>query len=203
MKKLLSAFLGICACAISAQAQVTVKPGIRAGLNLSKLTDTDFDYQPNFYAGGFLAIKLSKIYTLQPEITYSAQGAKANITYQYDDIAQDGHATQHISIGYLSFGIINKFTFNDAFDIHFGPAIDFQTDSNVSTNSDVDLTFMAGLGCKLPYGFGLEARVKKGIIDVLDSDNYNGYNNYVGNWNTNVVFQLGLNYSFDAKGTTK
>lgn len=185
-----------------AGAQVTFKPGIRAGVNFAQLTQTDFDSKTDFYVGGFGAIKFTRFYTLQPEINYTRQGASGDAAF-YDPFS--GNTTQFsgdIDIDYLSFGIINKFTFNDAFDIHVGPTLDFETSSNVRTNSDVDLAFTAGIGYTLPIGLTIEARVKKGLVDVLETDSYNDFF-FVEDYNTNFVFQLGLSYRFNITGTTK
>jgi hypothetical protein len=182
-----------------ANAQVTIKPGIRAGLNLSSYTNTDFDYSTNFYAGGFVAFRLSRFYILQPELNYSKQGADADLVYSPGTPI----VKSNISVDYLSFGVINKFTFNDQFDIHVGPTLDFETDGNVNTNTEVDMAVTAGMSYTFPFGVSIEARVKKGFLDVLESDDYNNSDIYVDDWNTNIVFQFGLAYRFDAKGTTK
>lgn len=185
----------------AANAQVTFKPGIRAGVNFSKITQTDFDTKTDFYVGGFGELKLTRFYVLQPEITYSRQGASNGSYFDYNtntEIKLNGD----IEVNYVSFAVINKFTFNDQFNVHVGPTLDFETDSNVRTNSDVDLAFTAGLGYTLPFGLTIEARVKKGIVDVIESDNYY-YGNFMEDYNTNFLFQLGLSYSFDVKGTTK
>ena len=197
MKKyiLLALFAGF--FIMEANAQVTVKPGIRAGVNFSRFSDTEFDMRPDFYAGAFVAMKLTRFYTLQPEITYSRQGAKADFSTAIAGVPDD------IKIGYVSFGVMNKITFNDEFSLLLGPTIDFETESNVSTNSDVDLAIMGGLGYTLPFGLTIEARAKFGVIDVLESDTFNGTDTYVDDWNTNVTLQLGISYSFDAKGATK
>lgn len=203
MKKIIALFAVLAIG--TAKAQVTVKPGFRAGLNLSRLTQTDFDYKTDFYAGGLVAIKLSRFYTLQPEITYTRQGAKGDITV-FNDAAQVYEVKkQNLNIDYLSVGLINKFTFNDKFDVHLGPTMDFQTDSNSYTNTDVDLDFQAGIGYTLPFGLTFEARVKKGLIDVLETDDYKSYQDgfYVDNYNTNLVFQFGISYTFRITGTTK
>lgn len=185
----------------TANAQVTIKPGVRAGVNFAKLTQTDFDTKADFYVGGFAAIKFTKFYTLQPEVNYSRQGAGEGTYYDYDTDMYV-RLNDKVEINYISFGIINKFTFSDQFDVHFGPTLDFETDSNVYTNSDVDLAFTAGIGYTTPFGLAIEARVKKGIVDVLESDDY--YNNsFVDDYNTNFLFQIGLSYAFDVKGTTK
>lgn len=181
---------------------VTIKPGLRGGLNLAKLTQTGFDYKTDFYAGGFVAMKFTRFYTLQPEITYSRQGSKGMRTIFNEQAQVFVNSDEAIDISYLSFAIINKFTFNDQLNVHFGPTMDFQTDANVYTNSDVDLAFVAGIGYTLPMGLTIEARVKKGIIDVLESDDFSNFE-YVEDYNTNLVFQFGLSYSFDMTGTTK
>ena len=95
------------------QAQVTFKPGLRAGLNLSKITQSDASTRTDFYIAGFGELKLTKYYTLQPEISYSKQGGNDvlveifnNQTGNYDLSKED------ISVDYISLAIVNKFTFN-------------------------------------------------------------------------------------------
>src|SRR5690606_32046303 len=90
-------------------AQVTAKPGFRAGANFSNFSHTDFDYRTDFYVGGFVALQLNNFYAIQPEINYSRQGAAANLRY-YDN----GTITsfeKDIEIEYLSMVFINRFSF--------------------------------------------------------------------------------------------
>jgi hypothetical protein len=205
---LLFAFLFL--SAITASAQVTVKPGIRAGANFSKITNTDLDGKTDFYVGGFAAIKLTKFYTLQPEINYSRQGGKGDVyTYNYD--VQD-YRNEHVdlTLQYISLAVINKFTLTDNFNIHVGPTLDILTDSPIYSDSDVDLGLTAGIGYTLPFGLSIEARVKKGIVDVVDGyyysnsgNNGNDYYSYNGNSATNLVFSVGLSYSFNVTGSSK
>ena len=174
------------------QAQVSFKPGIRGGLNFSHFTDDNynngyyygsgnyinggnsgFNSKTDFYLGFFGALKLSKYYTLQPEIDYSNQGTS------YNDV---NNSTANLNVSYLSITIVNKFTFSDKFNVHFGPTMDFVVDKNFNTESDVDLAFQLGAGYNFTNNFGIEARVKKGIVPVIYDS---------GNDHTNVVFSLG------------
>ena len=175
-------------------AQVSFKPGLRAGLNLSHFTQTDdsdeeFKSKSDFYIGGYGELKLTKYYTLQPEITYSRQGSK----YEYvGTVFGPGSSNSTtFDVTYLSFAVVNKFTFNDKFNFHVGPTIDFlvEKDRRIDYNSDVDLAFLLGLGYNFNSNFGIEARVKKGIVPVVD------YNDS----QTNVVFSFGATYTFDIK----
>ncbi len=194
----------------AAQAQVTFKPGIRAGLNFAHFTKGDgyssyyYGYDPvqdntlvdyksktDFNAGFYGALHLTKYYTLQPEINYSRQGS--NIEY-YDGTRL---TKTKVDLGYLSVGIINKFTFTDKFNFHLGPTIDFIVDKPVAiarnVDSDVDLAFTAGFGYNFTKNFGIEGRIKKGIIPVYYTSGYSDGNH------TNVVFQVGGTYTFDLK----
>jgi hypothetical protein len=163
---------------------------LRAGLNFSHFTQTDnveedFKSKSDFYIGGYGELKLTKYYTLQPEITYSRQGTK----YEYSEPGNSFNRT--FDATYLSFAVVNKFTFNDKFNFHIGPTMDFlvEKDKNLNYNSDVDLAFLLGLGYNFNSNFGIEARIKKGIVPVIDySDSQ-----------TNVVFSLGATYTFDLK----
>ncbi len=178
------------------QAQVTFKPGIRAGLNFSHFTKGDYDYfdegttgndrdfssKTDFYFGVVGTIKLTKYYTLQPEVNYSRQGT----VYKNNDYGID----KTLNVSYLSIALANKFTLTDKFNIHAGPTIDFQVDSDFNTDSEVDLAFFLGAGYNFTKKFGVEARIKKGFIPVLDYSDGN---------HANVVFSLGANYTFDLK----
>ncbi len=176
----------------SAQAQVSFHPGLRAGANFSHFTEGDYNYYndsmvrddnysstADFYIGFFGALKLSKYYTLQPEINYSAQGS--------DYRSAAGNKT--FKVDYLCFQAINKFTFSDKFNVHLGPTLEFVVDKNFDVDADVDLAFVLGAGINLTPNFAIEARVKKGIVPVIDyNDNH-----------TNVVFSVGGTYTFDLK----
>lgn len=201
-KTLLFAFLIL--ATISVKAQVTFKPGIRAGANFSQITNTNLGNKTDFYVGVFGALKLSRFYTLQPEINYSRQGGKGNI------IVHDGNQNTEsqnvdISLNYISLSAMNKFTFSDQFNMHVGPTFDIITNSKNNYSTEVDMCLAAGIGYTLPMGLTIEARVKKGIIDVVDSyytgNYYNSLNDYGST--TNLVFSLGLSYSFDVKGASK
>lgn len=189
---LLFTFFGI----LQAQAQVTFRPGLRGGANFSHFTkgndyyyyDTDnidmqrgdYSTKTDFYLGFYGALKLSKYYTLQPEINYSAQGSEYKSPTNYNG---------KYDVDYLSFSVVNKFTFGDKFNVHFGPTLDFVVDENFNTDAGVDMAFVLGAGINLTPNFGIEARVKKGIIPVIDFNESH----------TNVVFSIGATYTFDVK----
>lgn len=231
MKKILIAsllFLGFA----QMSAQVTFRPGVRAGANFSHFTDGDFEDQSytttsegqliripsteyksktDFYVGIYGALKLTRFYTLQPEITYSRQGSKIE-SFDVNFNGMLEKRSSQIDLSYVSVAIVNKFTFNNMFNMHIGPTIDILADQSgdfedsylplnngdyyyydnaIDTDSDIDLAFVFGLGINFTKNLGLEARVKKGIIPVLD---------YSSEDHTNVTFSAGLTYTFDITG---
>lgn len=203
MKKIfLVAFIslfGIC----EMSSQVTFTPGIRGGLNLSNITQTDGSYKPDFYIGGFGAINFTKRYTLQPEINYSRQGANDIVSQEYNANTGDYFYTKKdVSINYISLSAMNKFNIVDGFQIMVGPTLDFIVGDNLSYQyNEVDLGVNLGFGYKFPSGISIEARFKKGIADVLDGNYYyNGDNYFFDDYNTNNVFQFGVSYAFNLKG---
>lgn len=195
MKKFIAVFF-ICFFAYQANAQVTIKPGVRAGLNLSTFTNSDFDRKADFYVGGLLAIKLASFYTLQPELTYSRQGAKGQ-TYEYyfpdfDPVVQGTYRDYDYEISYLSLGVMNKFRIVDGFHAIVGPTLDFRLDDNFITYQrpqDIDMTLNGGIGYTLPMGLTIEARYKMGLLDIFgnyeDDDYYDDENN--GNYDDVIL----------------
>lgn len=229
MKKTLIAALLLFGFA-QVQAQISFRPGVRAGVNFSHLTESDdnrrIEYDPetnmnyregtqfesltSFYVGLYGALKLTKFYTLQPELNYTRQGAEAK-TLDYNTYTHAFSAyRQNIELSYLSIGVINKFTFNNL-NIHVGPSIDIIVDksdddlfagsqpmdpasgyyyntSYFNTDSDIDLALTLGVGYNFTKNLGIEARVKQGLVPVFD---------FWDDGNRNVVFSAGLTYTFN------
>lgn len=208
MKKHFFFLLAASLVAFSGFSQVEFKPGVRAGLNLSRFTNTESSNKADFYVGAQFGIKLAKFYTLQPELVYSRQGATIE-EYQYNSFdVFIGKKDVRYNLDYLSLGIINKFTFGSGFQFVVGPTIDFKVGDNFPTYLSneligVDFALVGGIGYEFKNGVTIEARFKQGMIDIF-GDNYNDYNDDNGNGNydeviLNQLFQIGVSYSFDFK----
>ncbi|WP_281637855.1 porin family protein [Flavobacterium marginilacus] len=200
---------------VQSNAQVTFQPGVKGGVVFSRLTNFDSDFKTGFYLGGQLAIKFNKLYTLQPELVYSQQGANSN----YSDLLIDNYYNQSIitvnnsvkhSLDYLSLGAISKFSFGTGFHVIVGPSLDFKVNDNFDKSyfySDspigFDFAIVGGFGFSFPNGLSLDARFKQGVVDIYGNNyNTNIDNNNNGNYDEVVLnqsFQLGLSYSFDIK----
>lgn len=188
MKNLFLTFALIVASA-AAFSQITVKPGVRAGVNFATITNTDLNYKTDFYFGVFTEIKFAAFYALQPEINYTRQGGKDKLSSDFD-----------VEIQYVSFGAANKFSpFKDR-GLHFiaGPAINIKTgdNNNIYDNYEsYDIVLFGGIGYEFPFGLSIEGRYNLGLIDVFGYDLY--YDVSIDNVLLNNVFQLGATYKFN------
>lgn len=186
-------------------AQVSFNPGLRGGLNFAHFTQTadpneKYSNLTDFYIGFLGELDLSKVYSLQPEINYTRQGSV------YERRQPNNLLTSNqIKVSYLSLGLVNKFKINK-FNIQVGPTIDININDKgktiaptYDTSGDpyfydyydyeytpIDMTLFIGAGYDITDNFGVEARIKRGFIDVTDW----------GTGGNNVVIQTGVYYKF-------
>jgi len=196
MKKIIL-FIAVLACSATSQAQVTFSPGIRAGANISSISNTDGSSKTGFYIGAVGSLKLAKFYTLQPEIGYSSQGAKDISLYNYDDSYNGYIQKKDINLDYVSITLMNKFSFQQLF-LQVGPSIDVLVSSSKYIANDIDIATNIGLGIDITKNFTIEARFKMGMIGLID-DYYNSYENsnyYIYNNNRGRTFQIGGIFKF-------
>lgn len=182
-------------------AQKRVSPGVRAGVNVATLSNLGADFKADFYAGAILSLNLAQRYTLQPELTYTRQGA--NHVVFMDEETGTPTGQENVTIQYLSLGVINKFYFVEGFHGLAGPSIDMKVGKNfprIDFDDDdyggVDLGIALGLGYTLPFGLTVEGRFKTGLLDAFKNDYFLGMFDDPDDISLNRVFQVGLSYSF-------
>lgn len=193
----------------TALAQVTVRPGVRSGINISKITNGHGDANTDFYVGGYAAIKFTRFYVLQPELTYSRQGGELRYSYLYSNDPVIDYGFQDLEINYLNFTIANKFSPipNAGLNFIVGPSFNIKVSDNNNnyTYEEIvgfDFALLAGIGYDFPFGLGIEARYNQGLIDIFgyefvdddDDDEFDFDEVYL-----NSYFQIGLTYTFDFK----
>ncbi|MHC0439638.1 porin family protein [Flavobacterium sp. 3-210] len=190
-------FIGVA----SMQAQVSVNPGIRGGLNLTSLTNIDNNsMKADYYIGGLVAIKFNRYFTLQPEITYSRQGAEGREYYNGSNAFQDAK----YELNYVTLGAVAKFNFGGkGFHVLAGPSLDLKTSDNFGRYGydpiGTDFAFVGGIGYTLPNGLTFEARFKQGLIDIYGYDGIDYDDYYYDQIILNQVLQFGISYTFKVK----
>lgn len=188
-------FLGACTT-LSAQKKTSF--GLRGGANISNLSNSDLETKAGGYLGAFLNIRFSELYALQPEVGYSNQGGDTKFSGGSD-----------VDIHYISITAANKFFVKNT-GLHFiiAPSIDFDVDDTpvgiVNRDEGNDITFVdiaiaVGLGYEFKNGLAVEARYKRGTLDVFSGDfhDFTTQPIYEEENQFNEVFQLGLAYRFN------
>ena len=170
-----------------ANAQVTFKPGVKAGITLSKFTGiiedknnfnsivrkTSFSIKPDFYLGVLGTIDFTRFYALQPEVLYQRQGSIVSNLNEFDSVK--------VSLSYLSLNAANKFKFNKL-NLQVVPSLDFLLDKNYNVEINQNL--------------GVEMRAKWGAIPVLYTEPILSGQTSSRMSHGNFSLQIGLTYSF-------
>lgn len=182
-------------------AQSTDGPrfGIKAGGNLSSFTGGDSKSKIGFYAGAFVNVPISDVFSLQPEIVYSQQGAKVKGDYE---MATYTIKNMQQNFSYINVPVMLQYNATPEFYLEAGPEFgllvnaqakgDINGQTYKGNNKDAMKTFNFGVGIGLGYKFtpnlGVNARYIAGITKILKND--------FGDSSKNTNFQLGVNYYF-------
>lgn len=192
-RMILAAFvLGTCTAAF---AQQQLKFGPKAGVNFANLSGLDnTEMKTGFHVGAVAEIKFNEKFSIQPEVVYSAQGAKGML----NNI--EGKA----NLDYINIPILAKYYIVDGFSVEAGPQVGFLvkaegkgTVNNVSVTTDVKDNFKStdfglgfGLAYDLPVGMFVNARYNLGLSDIRN-------NTSSGDAIKNNMIQVGIGYKFD------
>ncbi len=186
---------------LAGTARSQVMLGVKAGLNLSKLslsdgsgTETSFKTNPNFNAGLLVHLPLAHGLSIQPEVFYSAQGAK----FDDEDISAK------INLAYVNVPVLFKFQHSSGLFAELGPQIGFlvsakdkEEGTSVSIKDNVkstDFSGVVGIGYKIPViNLGIDVRYALGLTNV---DKTSGEDNEKLK---NRVFSIDLFYMFGGK----
>lgn len=188
MKKLfITTFTVVCAI-ISINAQET-QFGIKGGLNLASLTNdtSGLDSRTAFHIGVMSEIPISELFSIQPELIYSLQGAKA-----------DG---DQIKIDYLNIPVMFKYYASQGVSVEAGPQIGvlLSATTEIDDEGDIkdevkslDFGLNFGLGYKIDSGLNVSVRYNLGLANIFKSEDEFDDGFKVNNG----VFQLSIGYLF-------
>ena len=149
-----------------------VNIGIKGGVNLTNIyteNSTKLDDKIGFNAGLLGHIHLTREIALQPEITYSLQGAKFP------------NSNAKLNLGYINVPILVQYMFDNGFRLQAGPQLGFLTSAKTkngnvtedikSSYKPIDFGLSAGIGYVQPStGLGIDLRYNLGISDITESN---------------------------------
>lgn len=172
-----------------------VQPGLKAGLNISNFTGgnfRNFDHKSmtRYHAGGFLRFNFGSMAAIQPELLFSAQGAKLD----------SGNGEAAYKINYFTIPIMFQYHTEGGVYFEAGPQFGFKLSENIPDDARIDNFAKGGstsLGVGLGWGkkgLGVGARYLFGLSNVGDFENA-----YFDPDFKQGVFQLSLFYIFFSK----
>jgi len=159
-----------------------VNIGIKGGANLYNVhNDNNTKYDPRIgYHFGILGhIHFNQRFAFQPEIVYSAQGAK---------YTNENGGTKY-NLDYINVPVLFQYMFNNGFRLQAGPQVGFLIRAT-NKNDLKPIDFGASIGASYifpPTGFGIDARYNHGFSNINENSAVNS---------TNRGFQFGMFYIF-------
>lgn len=169
-----------------------VQFGIKGGVNLANLKydnpSIQTESRTGFHVGALAHIHLAPNWALQPEVTYSGQGAEYTAPVMGED-----------DIQYVNIPVQLQYMFANGLRLQTGPQLGINTsaefepanggpDSPVPNVNNLDFSWSVGAGYLSRVGLGLDVRYNHGISNVYEIANTEVKNR---------VWQLGVFYQFN------
>jgi len=197
MKKKILTIVSVFAVAMAVQAQTPAKSpagdfrfGFKGGYNLANIGGDVEDNKSlsGFHLGGFVEIPVSEKFAIQPEVLYSAQGAKYKetdfgVTYEWKT-----------KLDYINIPVMAKYYVLDQLSIEAGPQFGFlvKAEADGEDYKEYTKSFEFGLGIGASYyfteNFFAGARYNLGLSNIAkDSGDFKIHNN---------VLQVSVGYRF-------
>ena len=203
MKKIILAVVAVLAFGFT-NAQKT-QFGLKGGLNGANQSFSG-EGSPSsssiigFHIGGFVEVKVSDKFSIQPEVLYSTQGSKFDANVYNGGIYYDTKNT--FKFAYINIPVMFKYYASEKISLEAGPQIGFLTSSKMETEvlgqsvtqnvKDFIETVDFGLNIGAEYNFTKKVsagiRYNFGLANVMNTDD--GSNDKI----KNNVFSVSLGY---------
>lgn len=133
----------ICITLTNAAFSQKLSLGVKAGLDLHKVTGKSFDeeYKAGFNAGAFAEVKIQKI-GIQPEVYFSQVNAQSRKDFSSDAVLS-GLDTK-IKLSYLNIPILINYYFTKNVALQAGPQMGILVNQNISAVQNAEDAFKKG-----------------------------------------------------------
>lgn len=155
-----------------------VSLGIKGGMNFYNINndnDIKYDQRTGYHFGLLGHIHIGNQFAVQPELLYSAQGAR-NENTEYN-------------LAYINVPLLLQYMFDNGFRLQAGPQLGFLVSSeNLNDLNPIELGISYGVSYVVPStGFGIDLRYNIGLTNINESGDVKS---------TNRGLQLGVFYIF-------
>ena len=185
-----------------------IKYGSKIGVNIANISGDetdDLNTRTLLHAGAVAEIVISDEFSFQPELLYSAQGAKSNYSETLDEVT---FRYTSVKLEYINIPLLAKYYVVESLSLEAGPQVGFlitadrefeKTDNGETETGEkdildeikgIDFGLNFGLGYKLESGIFLAARYNLGLSDINDFEGTDQYKNQ------NQIIQVSVGYFF-------
>lgn len=186
MKKFVVVFVAL--ISFNALQAQEVKYGLKVGMNIANLNVDEAGFPStssviNLNIGAFAEIKLNKKLAFQPELLYSAQGAKFD--FLFDDGSGNFYDTENtFKLSYINIPLMFKYYPESKFFLEAGPQVGFLTSAKLKVNvvgygsdtqdigdafKSLDFGLNLGAGYNISKHATINARYNLGLTNVGES----------------------------------
>ena len=179
MKKIILSVMAVFAFGFAnAQGSDAIKFGVKGGFTSSNFAgDVTSDPTTGFYVGGLVDFHVTETFHVQPELLYSAEGAK------------------DAKVNFLRIPIMAKYYIVNGFSLQAGPELAFKAGGDVISDylKSMDFGLGIGAGYEMSSGLMFDARYNLGLADLNDFPAGSGLETAKI---TTTSFNIGLGYRF-------
>jgi len=224
-RKLGLLFLAANTFAIAASAQIQF--GLKAGLNIAELNTSNSQYaaiaggtpqsiknypRTLFNAGALVDVPLNKKFILQPELSFSMQGATGNPNQGYQV-----NATETYKYNFINLPVLIKYMLPMGIYAETGPQLGYLIAAHIDEVGigamhkvtynvkdqlkSTEISWALGVGYQAPFNVGIDVRYNLGLTSYNNASATGLATSPIQNGNLkNSVVQIGVYYLF---GKTK
>ena len=210
----------------SGAAQAQIQFGFKGGLNVAELLTSNNQFvsvngsseqvknfpRSDFHAGLLMSMPLSKVWSFQPELTFSQQGATAKPSYIYSV-----SSSEEYRLSYINIPLLMKYRSPTGLFAETGPqvgllvhakidetVVGLDNTENYNVKSDfktVDVSWALGVGYLSPIDVGIDIRYNYGLTNINNASGatQQSYPVQAGHMR-NSVFQVGLFFLLGKSG---
>lgn len=179
--------------------QAQLRYGIKAGANFSTFSGSDAKmegispkYKAGFAGGALVNVQLSELFSLQPEVLYSMEGA----TYK------EGGQSMNFNINYINIPVLAQYNHASGFYAETGPQFGILGSAKISSEGNsysvkdnikkISFSWGLGAGYKLSNGLGIGARYNLGLTKIDSAEEGGETSNIkVGGFHVGLFYTLG------------
>ena len=210
MRNLTLAVLFFASSVFVAKAQGDMSFGVKAGVNISGLVDSDIygdETKAGWTAGLVIEVPITDKFSIQPEVLYSLQGAKSEYSLPYGINANASKTIEtDITLQYVNVPVYAKYYIFDEFSVFLGPQFTFLVDNEIEITETIPLiprpsVFKTKDKLNNSKNFGIDASVGLGYkfdfgVFVQGVYNYGFYKIVSYDDAKNSIVQFSLGYEF-------